>query len=227
MVPDDLFGIAYLDAESFRAAAGLFGVGVAMSGYPDDDTGNQKLEFALQAASRVIDSYCCRNFIGDPISEQHRITGDVWKFTVNCPPVSSVEACSIRYAIDSTLIIKPSDVYINNQEGLLEIPRGIDAVAQILSILGSELENIVAEVLYYSFEDIPPAVRSATGYQAAMMMNGGYVDANVPANFGAIDLGGMKLNNRKGSRNSADAFDGSIAPEAARLLLPYRKISVA
>jgi hypothetical protein len=225
-VPSDIFGTAYLDAESFRAASELFGVGAALDDYPN--TGDDaKISRVLQAASRAVDAFCGKVFTPADITETHPFNSDTWQLRINNPPVASVSACLIRYGISSTITIDISRLYINNQQGYIEISRDLQAASIITAQVMASLNTPIVEITYKSLQSVPAVVKLATGYQAAHMMNTGFVDKIVPANFGKVDMGGLSINNRKGARTSAEAQAASIAPEAARLLSPLVQMSVA
>lgn len=220
MPPVADFGTNYLDAESFRRSAELFGVGMAMCDYPDDGGGNDKLAFVLQAASRQIDAFCGRDFSPAPRAETHVLDLTTWQFTVNNPPVAAVSSCVIRYAIDGAIVIPPDRVYINNQKNYLEITRQLDAGLTILETLGSELLEPQIEIIYTSLQQIPKNVQLACGFQAGHLINSGFVDKTLPPNFGKIDMGDLSINNKKGYRSSEEMKAGSLSADAERLLAP-------
>lgn len=218
-VPEDLFGEAYLDVESFRDMAVMFGAGMSLAcDFPDDTPGNARLLRVLQAASRQIDTHCGRDFSPADRLEQHELDLSTWKFTVNNPPVSSVSACLIRYAISGTVTIPTANIYINNQKKFLEISRTLDGSLTILDAIGSEFERPVIEVTYKSVQDVPKTVQLACGFQAGHLINSGFVDKMLPPNFGKIDMGGLSVNNKKGYRSAEEMRAGSLSADAERCL---------
>lgn len=218
-IPDELFGEAYLDIETFRDMAAFFGAGMSLScDYPDDAAGNARLLRVLAAASRTIDTHCGRSFDDDERTEQHELDLTTWKFTVNNPPVSSVTSCTIRYAMNGTISIAPANIYINNQKSFLEISRTLDGSLTILDAIGSEFEKPVIEIVYKSFADVPKNVRIACGFQTGHLINSGFVDKSLPPNFGKIDMGGLSINNKKGYRSAEEMNAGSLSADAERLL---------
>ena len=222
MPPVD-FGPAYLDAESFRLSAELFGVGMAMIKYPDSEPGNEKLTAALKAASRAVDTFCGKNFLSTEKTETCRFDLTTWQFTVNNPPVAEVTSCAIRYAVDATLTVAPANVFINNQRGYLEIARNLEQQL-ITAFTPTELKEPVIEIVYKSLQEVPPDVALATAYQTAHMINSGFADYNLPPNMGKVDLGGMAINNKKGSKSQEEMRASSFSPDAERLLSPYRRL---
>lgn len=226
-VAADLFGIAYLDAESFRSSAKLFGVGMSFADYPTGAEGDTALGHVLQAASRAIEAHVGKVFTPGNLTEKHKVDRQTWQFAVNNPPVIEIVSCLLRYAIDGTLTIASSNIYINNQNGYCEIVRQDEAIHSILAAIGTEIDGPVAEIVYKSAQSIPNEIKLAAGYQAAHMINNGFVDAALPANMGAIDLGGLKINNKKGGKSSEERSAMSISPEAARLLQPHMRFVAA
>lgn len=220
------YGTAYLDTESFRASAAMFGVGMSLAcDYPATTEGDAKLAFVLQSASRHIDAFCARDFIPADKSEQHPFNLETWRFSVNNPPVTSIVSCAIRYGLDSTITIPPADVFINNQQKYLEIIRRLEAVTTME--IGTELLSPVVEIVYKSLQAVPINVKLACGYQAGHLMNSGFVDKILPPNFGKIDMEGFSVNNKKGYRSSEEMSAGSFSAEAERLLIAEKKFSVA
>jgi hypothetical protein len=227
MPPVTDYGTAYLDAESFRTSAALFGVGMSMCEYPSDSDGNAKLNFVLQAASRTIDAFCARDFSPDDHTEQHSFDRSTWQFVVNNPPVTSISSCTIRYGKDGTLSIPTANVYINNQKRCCEITRSMDGTLVILDAMGTELIDPQVEVVYKSVQDIPKHVQLACGFQAGHLINSGFVDKTLPPNFGKIEMSGLSINNKKGYRSSEEMSAGSFSPDAQRLLIQGIKFSIA
>ncbi len=225
-VADDLFGVAYLDDESFRAGATLFGVGMALSDFPVTDEGTKRLNLVLQAASRMIDTFCGKVFTPTDLVETHELDLTTWQIRVNNPPVVSISSCIIRYAIDGTITIQTNKIHINNQQGFLEIARYLEGTLTLMEI-GTELNCPVVEITYKSLQTVPKTVQLATGYQAGHLINSGYVDKTLPPNFGKVDLDGLSINNKKGYRSSQEMMAGSFSPEAERLLISERKLSIA
>ncbi len=226
-VDPNLFGTAYLDAESFRDMAGLFGVGMAFCDYPATNDGNAKLLRVLQAASRAIDAFCAKDFAPADRSEQHALDLTTWQFKVNRPPVTEIVSCTIRYAADGTITIHPSKIYVNNQQRFCEITRDLDGSLMILETIGTELREPQIEVVYKSTQDIPMHVKLACGFQAGHLINSGFADKVLPPNFGKIDMGGLSVNNKKGYRSSEEMSAGSFSPDAERLLKQEINFSVA
>lgn len=224
-VESDLFGIAYLDAESFRAAAELFGVGMSLRDYPDDVDGNAKLTRVLQAASRSVDAFCGRDFTDEEKTENHALDPVTWHFTVNHPPVSSIDSCAIRYAVDSTVTVDPDHIYINNQKGYLEIGREAQNLFEQVGLMS--LAETQVEITYVSNASVPKPIKLATGYQTGHMINAGFVDKNLPPNFGKVDIGGLTINNKKGSKSHEEMRSSSFSPDAERILTPYRRLVAA
>ena len=225
-VADDLFGVAYLDAESFRYNADLFGVGMALADYPAGNEGNKKLAKVLQAASRAVDAFCAREFTPENRSETHRLDRMTWRFSVNNPPISSIVSCAIRYGTDATIALDVWRVFVNNQEGYCEITRDLGGETFVAETLQS-ISAPQIEIVYKSLQNVPKAVALATGYQAAHMINNGFVDKTMPPNFGKLDLGGLSVNNKKGYRSAEEMRSGALSAEAERLLSTYRKFSAA
>jgi len=222
------FGVAYLGAEDFRTSAKLFGVEMSFVGnYPNDAPGNVALELVLQAASRAIDAYCGRVFTPADITENHDLDTNTWQFPVNNSPVSSITSCVIRYAVDGSITITPADVFINNQKGYCEITGAVSSLDVIVAQLGSALSSAQVEVVYKSLQSVPDAVKLATGYQAGHVINSSYVDANIPPNFGKLNIKGMDLNNRKGFKTADEQKAASFSPDAERLLQPFKKFVAA
>jgi hypothetical protein len=226
-VDTHIFGIAYLDADNFRASQALFGVGMAMCDYPDTPEGNVKLTNVLQAASRIIESFCGKDFSPGEITEQQKFTSPR-QFRVNKFPVSSVSSLKIHYSTAAVETIQPAEVFINNQQGYLEITAlNFDSVQIAAGILSASLSEPVIEVIYKSLQSVPTSVKLACGYQAAHLINTGFVDKTLPPNFGKIDMGGLSVNNKKGYRSQEEHSAGSISAEAERLLRPFQSFSIA
>lgn len=225
-VAADAFGIAYLDAATFRSAAEMFGVGMALADYPATDPGSAKLALVLQAASRAVDAFCGRDFDPADRTETHQLDLSTWQFPVNNPPVASVSSCIVRYAIDGTIVIPVPHVYINNQKGYCEIVRAMDATVLLAAQLGTEIAGPQVEVTYKSLQSVPKAVALGTGFQAGHMINTGFVDKTLPPNFGSVDLDGLKLNNKKGNKSADEMVSGSFSADAERVLMPYKRIAV-
>ena len=221
-----IFGAAYLDVLNFRAAAALFGAGMAMCDYPAG-SGDSALLNALAAASRMIDNHCGRDFLPEPKNETHRLDLTNWRFQTNNPPVFQIVSCRVRYASDGYILINPDRVYINNQQNYCEITRTFDGGLTILDQIGTELAEPQVEVVYQSRQDVPANVRLACGYQTAHLINSGFVDKTLPANFGKLDLGGLSVNNKKGYKSSDEQQAGSLSAEAKRLLSGEIKFSAA
>lgn len=220
------YGIAYLDTDSFRASAALFGVGMSLCNYPATNDGNAKLAFVLQSASRMIDAFCARDFLLANKVEKHPLDLSNWQFKVNNPPVIEVVSCLVRYAIDGHITIDPDKVFVNNQQGFLEIARYFEGTVQIMEI-GTELNQPIVEITYKSLQSVPTNVQLACGFQAGHMINTGFVDATLPPNFGKVDMSGLSINNKKGYRSSEEMMAGSFSPEAERMLIAEKKISIA
>lgn len=225
-VDANLFGTAYLDAENFRYNAELFGVGAALDKYQNDLDGNKRLDLVLQAASRAVDTFCGRDFLAADKSEVHNF-GPHWQIKPNHPPVISISSIVVRTAVDGSVSVSPSDCYINNQKGYIEITGGLNSMVGILATVGSEIDGPQVEITYKSYQSIPNEVKVGTGYQAGMMINAGYVDAMVPPNFGAVDLSGLKINNRKGAGSQEQKAQIGFSPEAERVLAPFRRLVAA
>lgn len=220
------YGTAYLDVESFRQSAALFGVGMSLScDYPESTEGNTAIAFALQAASRHIDAFCARTFTPEDLKEQHLFDPATWRFQVNNPPVTEIVSCAIRYGLNSTITILPADIYVCNQQKYLEIVRRLESLTTLE--IGTELINPVIEVVYKSLQTVPANVQLACGYQAAHLINEGFVDKMLPPNFGKLDLTGLSINNKKGYKSSGEKLAETISPGAERLLISERKISIA
>ena len=219
------FGTAYLDAESFRESAELFGAGMAMVKYPEADP-DTKLLNALKAASRAVDAFCGKNFLGEDKTENCRLDLTTWQFTVNNPPVSEVVSCLIRFAVDGTIEIPPAQIYINNQVRYLEISRTLGQQL-ITSFTPTVLNEPQVEIVYKSLQSVPADVQLATGYQAAHMINAGFVDYSLPPSMGKVDIGGMALNNKKGAKSQEEMRSSSFSPDAERLLAPHRRFVAA
>lgn len=226
-VAEDLYGIAYLDVESFRDGAALFGVGMAMCDYANDADGNAKLARVLQAASRAVDAFCSRSFTPENRTEQHALDLKSWTFTVNNPPVAEIVSCVLRYSVDGTIDIPPANVFINNQKKYCEIARRLGEAYSVLDAIGSDLNEPQIEVVYKSLQTIPVHVALATGYQAGHLINSGFVDKTLPPNFGKLDMNGISVNNKKGYRSSEEMSAGSLSPDAERLLRQEIRFSAA
>lgn len=223
-VAEDLFGTAYLDAESFRAHAELFGVGMSFADYADDD---KKLLRVLQAASRDIDAFCCRDFSPEAKTETQTLDLTNWQFKVNNPPVIEIVSCKIRYAVDGFFNVSPDRVFVNNQKNYLEITRFADEGLAMLGSIGTEISEPQVEITYKSLQDVPKHVKLAAGFQAGHLINTGFVDKMVPTNFGKIEMGDLVMNNKKGYRTHEEQKAGSFSADAARLLAQEIKISIA
>ncbi len=220
-----IFGVAYLDAETFRASAELFGVGMAFTDYPDTPDGDSKLSRVLQAASRTIDAFCGQVFTPDDIVETQSFDPETWQFSTNNQPVISISACVMRLGVTSTMTIPPNHLYINNQKGYVEIGRDYQA-AILVSNTPLWLSEPQIEVTYKSAQSVPSPVKLACGYQAGHLINTGFVDKLLPANFGKLDIGGLSVNNKKGYRSSEEMTSGSLSPDAERILTPLKQFSV-
>ncbi len=226
-MPDDtLFGVAYLGVDDFRSAANLFGVELSMGAYPTGADGDLALLRVLQAASRAIDAYCGSAFTPDDITEQHVFDVTTWQFVPNSLPVISVSSCVLRYAVGGTVNINADRLYINNQNGYIEITRNLDSSLVALEVIGV-LDNPVVEITYKSLQSVPNAIKLAAGYQAGHLINSGFVDSVLPANFGKLDVGGLILNNKKGYRSTDELRSGSISADAERLLQPFQQFVAA
>lgn len=226
-VDPNIYGEAYLDAENFRLSAAMFGAGMSLCDYPDDDGGNAKLNLVLAAASRVIDRHCQRDFSPNPRSETQAFDLDTWRFSVNNPPVSEIVAVALRYGADAAEPFTTSQIFINNQKNYLEILRIIGGAFTIISQVGSELSEPVIEITYKSYADVPSTVKLATGFQAGHLMNTGFVDKTLPPNFGKLNMGGLDINNKKGYKSPEEVDAGSLSPDARRLLAGEIKFSAA
>ncbi len=226
-MPSELFGNAYLDAESFRKNATLFGVGMAFCDFPDDDEGNEKLLNVLQAASRMIDSEAGKDFTPGNRSEQHLFDFAKRQIKVNNPPVSEIISVNIIFSPGASQVFTPQDCYINNQLSYIEITDLAIGLGVITNYLNLGLSDPVAEIVYKSAQDVPKHVALATGYQAAKMINEGFVDTQLPPNFGQIDMGGLTINNKKGYRLKAEDVNATVIdPMAKKLLNSDKTITV-
>lgn len=214
-----LFGIAYLDTESFRNAAALFGVGMAFADYPPSDEGNASLEIVLQAASRAIDAFCGKDFLPDNKTEQQRLI-DGTKIVVNNFPVAEIVSCSLEYSNSTSQDVPTTEIYINNQQNILEITSLNLGILQSLEIQKS-LPDPVVNIVYKSLQSIPNPIKLACGYQAGHLINTGFVDKTLPPNFGKVDIGDLSINNKKGYKSSDEVKASSISPDAERLLTPF------
>lgn len=226
-VPADLFGTHYLDAESFRNMAELFGAGVSMCDYPNTTDGNAKLLRVLKAASRAIDSFTARDYSPDDKTETHRLDLSTWRFSVNNPPVVTVSSCRIYYAIDGYLQIDPSKLFINNQKGYIEITRLLEGSLHQLEVTGTEIAGPQVIVIYKSLQSIPKNVQLACGFQAGHLINSGFADKMLPPNMGKLDLGGLSINNKKHYGSAEANQAASFSRDAERLLIQEIKISIA
>ena len=226
-VNPNIYGTAYLDAENFRASAAMFGTGMSLCDYPDDDDGNAKLSLVLASASRIIDRHCLRDFSPAARQETQAFDLQTWRFSVNNPPVSEIVTAALRYGADAAEPFSASQIFINNQKNYLEILRIIGGTFTIISQVGSELSEPVIEIEYKSYADIPAPVKLAAGFQAGHLINTGFVDKTLPPNFGKLNLGGLDINNKKGYRSSEEMAAGSISAEAAALLAPFQRFSVS
>ncbi len=226
-VAADLFGTAYLDAESFRLMADMFGVGMALADYLDGTEGDAKLLRVIQAASRDVDAYCCTDFSPLPKTETHALDLETWRFTVNNPPVAEIVSCKIRYAVDGFFTVNPARVFVNNQKNYLEITRYADEGLAMLGSIGTEIGEPQVEITYKSLQEVPKNVKLAAGFQAAHLINTGFVDKVLPPNFGKIEMGDLIMNNKKGYRSQEEQKSGSFSADAARLLAREIKISIA
>lgn len=224
-VAADLFGVAYLDAESFREHADLFGVGMSLADYKKTADNDAKLSRVLQAASRAVDAFCGKNFLAAAKTEKHALP-ESWQIRVNNPPVAAVSSCVIRVGSNTTMTIQTGDLYINNQKAYVEIPRDLTTAILTQNSLKSLAEATV-EITYTSLQSVPGDVKLAAGYQAAHMINTGFVDKVLPPNFGKVDMGGLDINNKRGARSSEEAMAASFSPEAARLLIPHKQFVAA
>lgn len=222
----ELFGAAYFDAEKFRLNATLFGVGKSFADFPNTDDGNAKLTYVLQAASRMIDTFCGKSFTPGDISETHELDLETWQFKVNNPPVISISSCVIRYAIDGIFTIEPNRIYINNQKNYLEVTRMIDGSLSILEQIGTEIAGPQVEITYKSLQSVPAKVQLATAYQAGHLINTGYVDATLPPNFGKVDMDGLTINNKKGYKSAEEVRASTYSPEATELLISERPFAI-
>jgi hypothetical protein len=226
-VAENLFGTAYLDAESFRAHAELFGVGMAFADYPESPEGDKKLDRVLQAASRAIDAETGRNYSPESKTETHRLDLRNWRFSVNNPPVIEIVSCKIRYATDGVISVNPTRVFISSQQNYLEITRFSEEALALLGTIGTEISEPQVEIEYKSLQTVPSNVRLACGYQAGHLINSGFADKTLPPNFGKLEMGDLKINNKKGYRSSEEMRSGSFSAEARHLLAGEIKISVS
>lgn len=224
-VAADVFGTAYLDAESFRAAAELFGVGMSLADYPVG-ADEAKLTRVLQAASRAIDAFCGKVFTPGALNEKQPFDKTTSQFRVNNPPVATITSCVIRVSVDNTVTVDVADLYINNQKGYVEIGQDAQSTLLITQQFASLSEPIV-EVTYTSLATVPKEVALAAGFQAGHMINSGFVDKIAPPNFGKLDMDGLKISNEKGSRSQEQGWDGSMSPDAVRLLTPHKRFVAA
>lgn len=223
----NIFGTAYLDAENFRLSAAMFGAGMSLCDYPEDETGNAKLNLVLAAASREIDRYCKRDFLPEPRTETQAFDLETWRFSVNNPPVIEIVNVALRYGADAAESFNASQIYVNNQKNFLEILRIIGGAFTIITQIGAELREPVIEITYKSSQDVPSHVRLACGFQAGHLMNTGFVDKTLPPNFGKLNLEGLDINNKKGYRSAEEVDAGSLSADARRLLATEVKFSIA
>lgn len=224
----ELFGIPYLDAENFRFNANVFGVGMPLDcAYPATTEGNQKLALVLQAASRMIDAHTCRDFSPENRSEQHEFNFVSGRISVNNPPVAEIVNFRIIYSPGNYQQFTADDFYINNQLSFIELTALTAGFGIVTEILKLGLTNPVAEITYKSYQDVPKPVSLACGYQAAKMINEGFVDATLPPNFGQLDMDGITVNNKKGYRLKAEDIQAAqMDSSAEQLLSAYKSITV-
>ena len=192
----DLFGLAYLDAQSFRNNAGLFGARIALSNFPKDENDSSIVTLAA-SASRVIDSICGRHFKPDPISENHPFDFRTRRTRVNSPPVVNLSSYAIRTGAGTVSSFPLNSLYINNEESyieLLSIALAYGLTSQILTLGMNEPQ---VEITYTSFQTPPAEVSLACGYVMAELANKGFVDGLVPAGFGQLKVGGITAGNAR------------------------------
>lgn len=227
--PTDLFGAAYLDAADFRNYADLFGAGMALAKYPDDDVGNNKLQAALAASSRTIDSLCGRSFLPGNISEQHLFDPAVKRISVNSPPVMELVEFKVRTSPGTIMQFQVSDVYVNNQKGYVELSNLAKSEALIADLLQMGLSQPQAEIVYKSYQSVPQKIRLACGYQTAFEINSGFVNSTLPPSFGRLEIGGIKVGNVSKQKFSQDSnvSVNRVAPQLEELLAEFKKLSVA
>lgn len=227
MANTQLFGITYLETEDFRLSQSLFGAGMAMCDYANTTEGNLRLLNVLAAASRMIDAFCGRDFSPAAKTEQQKFTNGR-QFQVNCFPVAEIIQCKIKFTTTFSETLPVTDIYVNNQAQYLEITALNQSQIAIEShLVAVALEEPVIEIIYTSYQSIEPAVRLACGYQAAHLINSGFVDKMMPPNFGKLDMSGLSINNKKGYKSAEEKSAGSMNAEAERLLAPYRSLIVA
>lgn len=223
----EIFGLPYLDADNFRAGAAVFGVGMALADFSDSAEGNRKLNIALCAASRLIDAETGRDFSPAERTEQHHFDFASRQLRVRNAPIAEVVSLSIIFAPGTSQTFSPADIYINNSLNYIEITDAAIGFGIISERLNMGLTNPVAEIVYKSATDIPKAIRLACGYQAAKMINDGFVDKTLPANFGQIDMDDFVINNKKGYRlKKEDIFAARLDATAESLISQFKTITV-
>lgn len=211
---DTIFGVLYLAPDDFISRAKSFGVDVTGMGMTPDD-----LKPTLAMASRLVESYCGRQFVPDAIVETHRFNLDTRRVSVNQPPVMELVSISIVFAPGASASFSPSDVLVNNQENYLELASlalttGISGVIYPLGI--SEPQ---AQVTYKSYQAVPYEVAAATGFVAARLLHEAEANEMLPAGLTRSKVGSQDL-----SRKSDDA---DMPVMAARLLRRYQRLACA
>jgi hypothetical protein len=187
---DPVLGAAYLDPEAFAQRAHVFGVGMSIQNATRDS-----LLALLADASRRVDEICGRAFTPDPITETHAWNERTRRVCLNAPPCVELISFKVVTGKSVSAQFNVDEVYVNNQENYLEVVSFGSATILSTPVLAFGLSQVQAEVTYKTFQDPPAAVKRATGMIAAYRANSGFVNALVPAQFGALQVGGQKFNN--------------------------------
>jgi hypothetical protein len=211
---DDIFGVIYLDPDSFIARAKSFGVDAA--GLSADD-----VKPTLALASRAVEAHMGgRTFTPDAVEEMHRWDGRTRRITVNQPPVMELESFEIIFSPGSppsSFSFAPTDVLVNNQENYLEVASLALSTGLVMTSLASVSEPQVV-VRYKSYQTVLPAVAAAVGWAAAKFIQQAEAAAMLPAGLTRSKVGSEDLSRKD------DDFD---LPLMAKMLLrPLRAIAI-
>ena len=213
---DLVLGALYLSVQDFKSRAKVFGVRAAL---PESD---DEIKALLASASRAIDAHCGRSFTPDEVTELHRIDPATRRVSVNRPPVQQVTGYALISGPGLRWDVDTSQVFVNNQENYLELVSLAGSVVVARGEVIASLADMLAEVKYTSFAEVPQAVAAACGYAAGRLANLAYASGQVPDGLARVKLDGVDVS-RDTSRQGGDL---ELPTLSRQLLNPLRRIAV-